>query len=948
MKETTISTQPPNASALQRPDFRAILAACASVIALAGGLSLFNADSAQANSPILVFENKPSTTQAGGHPDILTVFHTANRYTQNFPSSCYCEDAENVTVHLPTGVIGDPHAAPLCGTVEFATSTCPPETQVGISGILLFEAIGQGGQTLLEPIFNLVPHHGQAGLLGFNAPIVGTPIFTVLSSRTGSDYGLDATVAGISHFIPIFGVAQVLWGVPADSSHDALRFPYLPPFPNHGCGFADPVPYIFGDGATFPPFCYPGAPTPSNSQAKPFLSNPTTCSGPLTSSLDVDSYDHGTSHADSPWPQATGCDQLAFNPSLSAQPTTTQTDSPSGLEVDLSVPQFVSPTTPSPSEIRATTVTLPKGLSINPNAADGKTACADAAANFGTEDAANCPEFAKVGTLEIDSSALPGPLPGYIYLGQPLPGNRYRIFLVADGFATHIKLPGTVTPDPQTGQIVVSFQNLPQSPLTDFKLHFFGSERGLFATPTQCGTYSVKSTFTPWDEQLANQSSTQFFAFDSGPNGTPCPGAIRPFNPNLQAGDADNTAGAHTPFTLDLTRSDGDQNLTALDVSTPPGFSGTLKGIPYCPQSALDQISDSTYPGLAEQASSACPTASQIGTATAATGGGTHPLYSPGKVYLAGPYKGAPLSLEVVIPAVSGPYDIGNVAVRAAINVDPITAQISTVSDPLPQILDGIPLRVRSLQINLDRPNFALNPTNCNSMAVTAQVFGDQGARADLSAPFQIANCASLGFSPKLAMRFQGGTKRRAHPALHATLTTNPGNANISRVAVTLPPSELLDQSHIGSSCTRTQFATNSCPANTVLGTAIATSPLLDQPLSGTVYLVSSGNRLPDIVAALRGQFSIDLHGKIDTVHRGLRTTFQTVPDVPVTSFSLNLEGGSKGLLVNSKSICGRSLKALVKVLGQNGLTADQDPVLQTPCGKARHKRNPQRSRAVR
>ncbi len=283
-----------------------------------------------------------------------------------------------------------------------------------------------------------------------------------------------------------------------------------------------------------------------------------------------------------PWPATTGCDQLTFNPSLYAQPTTKQADSPSGLDVDLSVPQLVSPTAPAPSEIRALTVALPRGMSINPNAADGKTSCSDAQARFKTEEEAQCPEFSKVGTASLDSSALPAPIPGSIYIGEPEPGDRYRLFLTANGFGTHVKLAGSVKPESQTGQLLVSFQNLPQAPFSEFNLHFFGSERGLLATPTQCGTYPVQSTFTPWDAALPTQTSTQYFKIEEGPGGGPCPPSPRPFDPAFTAGVSESTAGAHTPFSLELTRNDGDQDLRALNVTTPPGFSATLKGIPYC------------------------------------------------------------------------------------------------------------------------------------------------------------------------------------------------------------------------------------------------------------------------------------------------------------------------------------------------------------------------------
>jgi hypothetical protein len=400
-----------------------------------------------------------------------------------------------------------------------------------------------------------------------------------------------------------------------------------------------------------------------------------------------------------------------------------------------------------------------------------------------------------------------------------------------------------------------------------------------------------------------------------------------------------------------LTRKDGDQNLSALNVTTPPGFSATLAGIPYCPESALAMLNNPAYPGRTEQTSPACPAASQIGSATTSEGAGTHPLFTPGKVYLAGPYKGAPLSLVVVVPAVSGPYDLGNVVVRAAIQVNPVTAQVTSVSDPLPRILEGIPLRLRSIRIDLDRPNFALNPTNCDPFAVDATAFGDQGAQGSMESHFQVANCGKLAFAPKLGLKLQGGTKRRGHPALLATLRTGSGEANIRRAVVTMPKAELLDNAHIGTVCTKVQFAAKTCPAASVYGQATAFTPLLAAPLSGPVYLRSSSHELPDLVADLSGQINVELDGAIDTVKSGgLRARFNTVPDVPVSKFVLSMQGGKKGLLVNSADLCRTHPAAAVKLVGQNGMVSSRQTKLQTACSstKSRHRRHLRRARAVR
>ena len=908
-------------------------AAAVAVLAVVISAGSIWAATAGAIAPINSFTVTPSTTQAGGHPDIETLIWVGNRDTQNVPApSCNCQDAKDLTVHFPTGIIGDPHATPQCTAADFGNLTCPTDSQVGTAITGLNEEVppAEGFGTLA--VYNLIPHPGQAGLLAFTVPLVNFPVYIVLNPRTESDYGLNSTVTNINHVFPLSVVELGLWGVPASPSHTPLRL-------RKGC---DP---FFGS-----PPCYPGV--PSNSPEKPFLDNPTTCGVPLNASLDVLSYDLGATEAETTYPATTGCDQLSFNPSLFAQPTTTETDAASGLEANLQVPQGESPSVPSPSEIRATTVTLPPGFSINPNAADGKTPCSDAEARFGSEEEAQCPEYSKVGTVTLTSSALPGPLPGYIYIGEPKPGERYRLILTANGFDVHVKLSGLVEPNPKNGQVTVSFQNLPQTPFSDFNLHFFGSERGLLATPSQCGTYPVDSTFTPWDSQLPNQTSAQYFTLNSGPNGTPCPPTVRPFNPAMRAGVADNTSGAHTDFSIDLTRSDGDQNFTSLTVTTPPGLSATLKGIPYCPEAALATAAEQGYSGLTELESPSCPTASAVGTDTVGAGAGNHPVDLPGKVYLAGPYKGAPLSLAVITPAVSGPYDLGNVVVRVALNVNAETAQITAVSDSLPQILEGIPLRLRSILLELNRPNFTLNPTNCDPFSVNAQISGDQGAQANLSSHFQVADCATLPFAPKLALKLSGATKHDGNPGLTATLSAKAGEANIASTAVTLPQSELIDNAHIKDPCTRVQFAANKCPAGSIIGIASADTPLLEKPLEGPVYLRSAPENksgLPDIVAALDGQIDIDLDGKIETVGGRLRTSFKTVPDAPVSRFTLSLDGGKRGLLVNSADLCNGSLSTLAQIDGQNGLTDDQNQKLAAPCGAgAKRKRHLQRAKAVR
>ena len=870
---------------------------------------------AHAGTPIHSFSIEPSTSQAGGHPDITT------EYTVGYGGVQHLEDAKGVLIRSPAGVIANPHATPTCTAAVFGENRCPVDSQVGLvehlTLSLAFEWL---------PVYNLEPHTGEAGLLGFTVPLAGTPIFIAVNARTESDYGLDLEVVNINHLYALTQFEMTLWGVPASPTHDYQRIPV-----EWECNIGNDE-------------C-PTTPQPSNSPEVPFLDNPTSCGVPLSSSMLLEAYNEATTEAEDTYPETTGCQLLSFNPSLSALPTTNATDAASGLEVDLSVPQLLSPTVPSGSEIRETTVTLPPGFSLNPSAAAGKVACTNAEAEIGTRNEAHCPEYSKIGSVMLDSTALPTPVGGSVYIGAPTAAAPYRVIAVANGYNTHVKLIGVLKLDPITGQITTVFADLPQSPYTAFDLHYFGSEEGVLATPSHCGTYAVESTFTPWDSALPGQNATQFFTLDTGPHGSGCPSTILPFDPTFAAASANSASGAHSPFSVELTRNDGDQNFSAINVTTPPGLLATLAGIPYCSESNLAAITAAGHTGYQEMENPSCPAASEVGTATTAAGAGTNPVYLSGKVYLAGPYHGAPLSLAVVIPAVSGPYDLGNVMVRVALHIDPETAAITATSDPLPQILEGIPPRVRLIRIDLNRPNFTINPTNCQQQWVNSDVFGDQGSEIALRYPFQVANCRNLGFAPKLSMGFAGATKRAGNPAVRATLNfagSGP-EANVSRVAVTLPPTELVDNAHIQDPCTKVQFYRGhslgeDCPQSSQIGYARAETSLLEKPLEGPVYLRTGGGyKLPDIVAALNGQIDIALDAHVDEVHQRIRTTFADVPDATVRNFTLMLDGGKKGLLENTLNLCPRSLHAAAYLSAQNNMAVHERPLLTSVCNRRKH-----------
>jgi hypothetical protein len=500
----------------------------------------------------------------------------------------------------------------------------------------------------------------------------------------------------------------------------------------------------------------------------------------------------------------------------------------------------------------------------------------------------------------------------------------FRVFLVLNGPGTLLKLPGVVEADPDSGQLTAVFNELPQLPFSAMQMHLEGGPGAPLSTP-DCGTYATTSTVTAWSGQVSKDSSPM--TIDQG-----CDQSGR-FEPSLKAGLTNPNSGQPTAFSLRLTRPSGQQAVRSLDVTLPPGVLARVGSVPLCP--------------AAQAAAGSCSAASQIGTTTVGAGDGSAPSFvpQPGKtptaVYLAGPYKGAPYSISVVVPAQAGPYDLGTVVVRSALRIDPITSQVMVQSDPLPTILKGIPLRVADIRVDINRPGFIVSPTNCDAMQVTSTITSAEGTVAHPSSRFQIANCADLGFKPKLSLALKGAVHRRAHPSLRATLTARPGDANIASAQVKLPRSAFLDNAHIGAVCTRVQFAAKQCPAGSVYGTATATTPLLDYTLTGNVYLRSSSHSLPDLVVAFNGPsnqpIEIELAGKTDSVKGALRNTFEAVPDVPVSKFHLELFGGKKGLIEMSSGFCAHP-KASVKLDGQNGKSYDTTPKVKADCGNGTRK----------
>jgi hypothetical protein len=902
-----------------------------------------------------------STSQAGAHPDLTQAItlktDPATPAGGNGAHQPYAA-TRDITIALPPGLIGNPTAVPQCTNQQFlsafAGGGCPLESQVGLVSLLLE---GQS-TTVVEPLYNLEPASAEdTARLAFWAEVY--PTYVDVKVRSGSDYGLTAEVKGITTQIELASTATTLWGVPADSAHDTERI----------------TPLEANNLITSTP------PRPSDLAPVPFLTNATSC-GPQQVDFTARSYPQPdlVHSASAPLPNNIFCDLLPFAPDISLKPTTAAADSPSGLDVDLSIDQggLRNPNALAPADLKKAVVTLPEGMALNPSAGDGLAGCTEAQIGLISEgpirfNAADpsCPDGSKLGTTKITTPLLADPLEGSLYLADPSDNPFHSLltgYLVAKGSGVILKLAGRFDLDPQTGRITATFDNNPEQPFSDLALHFKGGSRGVLVTPPSCGTYQVQTQLVPWSAVDPNNPTpaevaerTTSFAVTSGPGGGPCPpGGTAPFHPGFEAGTLNNSAGSYSPFVLRLTRKDGEQDMTRFSTVLPPGVVGKLAGVAKCPQGQVAIAKAKT--GRQEQASPSCPASSRIGRTLAGAGVGSTLVYVGGKLYLGGPYHGDPLSAIAIIPAVAGPFDLGDVVVQEALTLNPLTAEVEVdgaASDPLPHILAGIPLNVRDVRVYADRPEFTLNPTSCEVLSARATLWGGGTALfptsespVGLGSRFQAADCASLGFKPKLAIKLKGGTKRGSHPALKAVVTPRPGDANFSRALVTLPHSAFLAQAHIRTICTRVQFNANGgngagCPAASVYGRARAWSPLLEEALEGPVYLRSSNHNLPDLVVALHGLVDIDLAARIDSVNGGIRSTFEGIPDAPVSRFVLEMQGARKGLIVNSTDICRGTHRANAELGGQNGKLDRIEPLVGASCPK-KHKAKGRRGSRTR
>jgi hypothetical protein len=886
--------------------------------------------------------------QAGSHPLVLST-------EVDFAGG---EDVRDLEIGLPPGLIENPAAVPRCSLAAFHTprtspyeddplsgESCPDRTQIGT--VTVRSSFG-GGTTRTFGVFNLDPPPGAPSELGFNP--YGAPVtFVPRVRQADGEYGLTLVARNLPQLVHIDGLTLNIWGTPWGTAHNAQRGNCLNEA-EPGFGWAK----CKAGGETLP---------------EAYLTLPTACDGPLAFTAVARSWQAPDAEAEAGFagPGLERCDALAFAPEPTATVSDPRASSPSGFDfnLDVDLQGFLLPDRLAPSPVRTAVVRLPEGMTINPSVGAGLGVCTPAryaAETVTSPPGAGCPNAAKIGDFTVQSPLFAETVEGALFLAAPRDnpfGTLLAVYLVAKSPERGIlvKVAGRLDADPVDGRLTATFDRLPQLPYTDLKVHFREGQRSPLATPESCGSFATEIDLSPWRAPGTVRHSTSSFAIGAGVDGGPCPSDQPPFHPAAQAGALNSNAGSYTPFYLRLTRGDSEQEITSYSATLPPGLTGKIGSIPYCPEAAI--AAAKLRGGFEEAERPSCPAASEIGHTVAGYGVGPALTYAPGGLYLAGPFHGSTFSIVAIDSATVGPFDLGVVVVRSAIRVDPRTARVSidsAGSDPIPHIIDGIPIHLRDIRVYVSRPGLTLNPTSCAPFAVTSSLngsgrrFGDPAddTVATATSPFQAFNCGALGFRPRLRLKLKGGTRRGDYPSLRAEVKPRAGDANMASASVALPPSEFLAQEHIDTICTPGQFAREACPGGSVYGRARAFTPLLDSPLEGKVYLRTSDNELPDLVAALRGGgkgIAIDVVGAIDSYRGGLRGTFDVIPDAPVSKFVMTLRGGRHGLLVNSESTCAAPQYATAKFVGHNNRGIRLHPRLAVECGKGGKHRGKHKSK---
>jgi hypothetical protein len=896
-------------------------------------------------------EGGGTDTQAGSHPFQLTTSFSLDlrAMPEKYGNVSLEEQPDAMTRDLrfvlPPGLIGNPTPLPKCSTLVFTAEAsgtgvkCPNDTVVGVAvtGTQQGLSTEQMPLEVSSPLYSLEPSHGEPARFGFLV-LGGIPILLDASVRTGSDYGVVITVPDIPSGVPLMVSQVTFWGDPSDPRHDTTRGTCLQS-EEYGFGYL-----LTGKEEA----CH-------ISEGSPFLLMPTSCTGSLHTTMEADPWVHPGEFVSNEYTFADnegkqygldGCNRLSFEPSIQVAPDGQQASTPTGVTVDEHIPQDASlnPTGITQSAVKDTTVALPSGVAINPAGADGLSACGLGQVALESPAEQSCPESSKIGTAEISSPLLPNPLVGAAYLAQqdanPFGSLVAMYIVIYDPVSgVRIKVAGEVKPDPVTGQLISTFDDTPPLPFEDLKLHFFGGSRAPLGTPALCGGYTTTASIAPWSGNPPVNSSSEF-KITSGPNGSPCSNPL-PFDPSLTTGSLNIQAGAFTPFTMTMSREDGNQNLDAIQLKMPPGLLGTLSSVKLCEE--------------AQANAGTCGPESLIGHTTVSVGLGGNPYtVSGGEVFITGPYKGAPYGLSIVNPAKAGPFDLGKVIVRAKIEVNPENAALTITSDTtgpyaIPQIIDGIPLEIKHVNVSVDRQDFTFNPTNCAPQEIGGSLTSSQGAVSTLHVPFQVTNCAVLKFKPIFSVSTAGKTSRAKGASLNVKLTYPKAafgtQANIGKVKVDLPkqlPSRLTT---LQKACPDSVFDANpaSCPSDSRIGSATATTPVLPVHLEGPAYFVSHGGaKFPELIVALSGEgVTVYLHGETFISKAGITSsTFRTIPDVPIGTFELKLPQGPDSALAANGNLCTSKLAMPTTFVGANGVSIKQStPVTATGCPKKKVKK---------
>jgi uncharacterized repeat protein (TIGR01451 family) len=925
------------------------------VVRVSGG----GADSASLSEPTTVSEEPAafgmppgaatsalSSTQAGAHPDLTNTYG----FSSVNAADSLAGEPKNLTYSLPPGFAADFAGTPACTNAEFVSEECPTDSQVGVTTIdtQTFEAKSSGEPLdFVAPVYNLVPEAGALATIAFD--IAGDFFLEGQITLRPSDYGANVTFHNIDDALAsIVGGSLTVWGVPAAPVHNPLRY-------EHDQGILG----SFGH-------------SDEGAALAPYFTNPTTCGGLLHSEFHVDSWEEPGREVEALTALSggiVGCDSLAFEPQIETQPSSSSAETPTGLNVNLEAPQHYENAEGNvSSNYKNIKVVLPEGMTLNPSAGAGLGSCTEAefayeAETLEPEAEKGCPREAKLGSVHARSPAIAEEAVGSVFIAKPYEnkfGSLIALYIVAriPSRGVIVTAAGRAELNRETGQITTTFEESPQLPLADFTLTFHQGATSPLVTPPTCGTYTSQAVLNPWAEPLQEHLLTSQFEITSGVGSGPCPsGGVPPFAPKVVSGSQDNDAGAYSPFYLRIIREDGEQEITRFSTVFPPGITGKLAGIPLCPQADVEAARSAT--GQEELEHPSCPAASEIGHTIVSAGVGTVLAQAPGKVYLAGAYHGAGLSVVSITAAKVGPFDLGTVVIQFTLRINPTTAQVEVdgeTSDPIPHIIDGIVVHVREIRAYVDREKFIINPTNCDPLGVSDTITGAGANYAipgdqvpvTVSSPFQTADCSSLEFKPVFKASTSAHTSRIEGASLHVTLNLpeegGPGKeANVARVKVSLPKQLPSPLKTLQKACTEKAFGENpgNCPVSSKVGEVKVNTPILSNPLTGPAYFVSHGGaKYPELIMVLSGEngIQVDVHGETFISKQGITSaTFSTVPDVPFSQFELTFPEREYPALTANGNLCKGSLIMPTEMVGQNGMVLDQSTKISvTGCPKAK------------